>query len=248
MNYKIAFPAALAVAITVAAVPATAQMQQPQKLYKYVDAHGKVSYSERPPVEATGKAMEQLNRQGAVTRQVQAAPTAEEIAAAAAERRRKQDDEARLREENRRNQALLDTYASERDIELSRSRALEAVESSVKDAEAKLAEALKRQEKLKAETEFYAKKTVPGRLKQEIENNEREIGLQREAIAKRDKEVAAINAKYGEDKRRFIEVTRPKSAVAPATAAPAQPAVPPATAAQPAMQTVSVATGAAAKR
>lgn len=234
MNYKTSVAAALAAAFAVVAAPAAAQV----KLYKYVDAHGKVYYSERPPVEATGRAMEQLNRQGAVTKQVQAAPTPEEIAAASAERRRKQDEEAQLREENRRNQALLDTYASERDIELSRARALEAVESSVKDAEAKLGEALKRQDKLKAETEFYAKRTLPSRLRQELENNEREIALQREAIAKRDKDVAAINARYDEDKRRFLAITRPKTQVAPAPAAQAQPAV----------QTVSVAPGAGTKR
>jgi hypothetical protein len=239
MNYKTSVAAALAVALALLALPAAAQAPgQPQKLYKYVDAHGKVYYSERPPVEATGKAMEQLNRQGAVTRQVQAAPTPEEIAAATAERRRKQDEEVRLREEARRNQALLDTYASERDIELSRARALEAVESAVKDAESKLADALKRQEKLKAETEFYAKKTVPGRLRQEMENNEREIGLQREAIAKRDKDVAAIHAKYDEDKRRFLEITRAKPSTPPAPAAQGQPPV----------QTVSVSPGPAAKR
>jgi hypothetical protein len=229
--------AALAVAFAVAALPVGAQTS-PQKLYKYVDANGKVYYSERPPVEATGKAMEQLNRQGAVMRQVHAAPTADEVAAAAAERRRKQDDEARLREESRRNQALLDTYASEKDIELTRARALQAVEASVKDAESKLAEALKRQEKLRAETEFYAKKALPARLKQEIENNEREIAVQREAIAKRDKDVNTINARYDEDKRRFVEITKPKSPPQPGAATPAQPPV----------QTVSVSPGATAKR
>jgi hypothetical protein len=227
--------AALAAAFTFIALPAAAQ-----KLYKYVDANGKVTYSERPPVEATGKAMEQLNSQGAVVKQVHAAPTADDIAAAAAERRRKQDDEVRMREENRRNQALLDTYANEKDIELARSRALRSVEDSVKDAEAKLGEALKRQAKLKSEAEFYAGKPLPGRLKQEIENNEREIGLQREAIAKRDKSTAAINARYDEDLRRFVALTRPK---APAQATPAAPR-----AGADTVQTVSAAPAGEAKR
>jgi hypothetical protein len=237
MNYSTPVLAALALALAAASWPVAAQTS-PQKLYKYVDASGKVYYSERPPVEATGKAMEQLNRQGAVMKQVHAAPTADEIAAAAAERRRKQDDEARLREENRRNQALLDTYASEKDIELSRARALQLVELSVKDAEGKLGEALKRQDRLKAETEFYAKKALPARLRQEMENNAREIGVQREAIAKRDKDVAGINAKYDEDRRRFVDLTKPR----------VPPPLPGAAALAPAaLQTVS-ATPAATKR
>jgi len=218
MNHSKTLLAALVLALGTA-LPAAAQTAG--KLYKYVDANGKVYYSERPPVEATGKAMDQLSRQGAVLKQVQAALSPELVAAREADKRRAQDQLIRMREENRKNQALLDTYSSDKDIDESRSRALQAASDSIKDSQAKLAEALKRQERLKAELEFYVKKPVPAQLKQEVQNNEIELNAQRQAIDKKNKDIAAINAKYDEDKRRYLELTKgivkPGPVVAPQT-------------------------------
>lgn len=197
------------------------QTQGAGKLYRYVDERGKVHYLDRPPTEAAGKPIDQLNRQGAVLKQGEAAPTPEQLAAREADKRRQQEEQIRVREENRRNQALLDTYASEKDIEDSRARAIAAAHESIRDSKAKLAEALKRQEKLKAEAEFYQKREMPAQLKQEVRNNEREIAMQQEAIDKREREIGAINARHDEDRRRYLEIT--KSAPKGSGLASAQP-------------------------
>ncbi|MCU0804555.1 MAG: DUF4124 domain-containing protein [Burkholderiales bacterium] len=200
---------AIACALGFAVSAAHAQQTQGAgKLYRYVDERGKVHYLDRPPTEAAGKPIDQLNRQGAVLKQGEAPPTAEQLAAREAEKRRQQEEQMRVREENRRNQALLDTYSSEKDIDESRARAVAAAHDSIKDSKSKLADALKRQEKLKAEAEFYQKRPMPAQLKQEVQNNEREIAIQREAIEKKEQEIGSINTKYDEDKRRYLEITR----------------------------------------
>src|SRR5215468_4345116 len=105
-----------------------------QKLYKYTDpATGRTIYTDKVPVDQAGKANEQLSGQGMVVKRNEAAPTAEEIAA---------------KEEKRKNQALLNTYPSERDVDEARERALKANEDAVKDAERKLADAQKRKQAL----------------------------------------------------------------------------------------------------
>ena len=64
----------------------------------------------------------------------------------------------------------------------------------------------KRGEKLKGEAEFYAKKPMPKQLQQDISVNELEIKAQTEVAEAKRKEVAAINAKYDDDKRRFDDL------------------------------------------
>jgi hypothetical protein len=206
-----------AACVLLAAGPAAAQ-----KLYKYTDpATGKTVYTERLPAEAAGKANEQLNRQGTVVKRESAAPTADELAAREADRKRKLDEEAAAREERRKNQALLNTYASEKDIDEARARALATNDEAIKDAERKLAEAQKRQKQLAGEAEFFQKKPMPAQLKLDIQNNQSELRTHGELLDSKRKDTAAINAKYDEDKRRYVELMK-GGAVATAVPAPAK--------------------------
>lgn len=208
---------ALATCALLAAAPAAGQ-----KLYKYTDpATGKTVYTERLPPEAAGKANEQLNRQGTVVKREAAAPTGEELAAREAERQRRLEEEAAAREEKRKNQALLNTYASEKDIDQARARALQVNDEAIKDAERKLAEAQKRQKQLASEAEFFQKKPMPMQLRLDIQNNQNELKAHGELLDAKRKDTAAINAKYDEDKRRYLELAKGGS-VATAVSAPAK--------------------------
>lgn len=177
------------------------------KLYKWTDASGKVHYTDKMPVEAAGRASEELNKQGTVVRRTDAPLSAEQRAELERERQRKRDEEAALREQKRKDMALLNTYSNERDIEEARGRALKANQEAMKDAERKLGEAQKRGDKLKAEAEFYAKKPMPKQLQQDMQVNDLEMRTQTEVIEAKRKDVAGINAKYDEDKRRYLELT-----------------------------------------
>jgi hypothetical protein len=194
----------LVVALTVAAPLAHAQ----GKLYKWTDANGKVHYTDKMPTEAAGRASEELNRQGTVVRRTDAPMTAEQRAELERERKRRVEEEAAAREQKRKDMALLNTYSSERDIEEARARALKSNEEAIKDADRKVAEAQKRAEKLKGEAEFYAKKPMPKQLQQDMQVNELEIRTQSELAEAKRREVTAINTKYDDDKRRYLELTR----------------------------------------
>lgn len=196
------FVATLACALFLVA-PAAAQ-----KLYKYVDSTGKVIYTDKPPIDAAGRAWEQLNPQGTVVKRTQAALTAEQRAALEEARKRKIEDDIRAKEEKRKNEALLNTYASASDIDEARARALQANEEAIKDAERKIAAAQKRQQQLKTETEFYQKKPVPVLLKRELQANEVELKAHNALLEAKRKEIDIIAAKYDEDKRRYTELTK----------------------------------------
>jgi hypothetical protein len=195
---------ALLLGATCLATPAIAQ-----KLYKYTDpATGRTIYTDKVPAEQAGKANEQLSGQGMVVKRNEAAPTADQIAAREAERKRKLEEDIAAKEERRKNQALLNTYPSEKDIDEARDRAIKANEEAVKDAERRLADAEKRKKALAAEAEFYAKRPMPAQLKRDVQQNEVELKALTELVEKKKQESDAINARYDEDLRRYRELIK----------------------------------------
>jgi hypothetical protein len=219
MNNKLGavlFIAAAAFASTAFVSTANAQT----KLYKWTDSNGKVHYTDKLPTESAGRASEELNKHGTVMRKNAAPMTAEERAEVEQERKRRLEEAAAAKEQRRKDLALLNTYSTERDIEEARARALKANEDAIKDAERKLAEARKRGDKLRGEAEFYAKKPMPKQLQQDISVNELEIKAQTEVAEAKRRDVASINAKYDDDKRRFEDLNRvSKTASAPVSTA-----------------------------
>ncbi len=103
-----------------ALAPAAAQ----ERMYKCVDARGKVYYTQVPPPECLGRDTQELNKSGTLIRKnpavIPLTPAQEQ--AREAERRKKIEDEERSKEERRKNLALLNTYSSEKDIEEARTK------------------------------------------------------------------------------------------------------------------------------
>src|SRR5262245_21963655 len=187
--------------------PALAQMKPdaPQRMYKCVDARGKVYYTQVPPRECLGRDTQELNKQGMVMKKTERAPTQSEVNAKEADRKKKAEADERLKEERRKNTALLNTYSSEKDIEDQRSRALKEALDAIAATERSIAGAQKRQKELESEKEFYVKKPMPAKLKQEISNVE--IENQTALLEAKRREIDTINTKYNEDKRRYVELT-----------------------------------------
>ena len=188
-----------------AVAPAAAQ----QRMYKCVDAKGKVYYTQVPPPECLGRDTQELDKSGTPMRKSQtpAALTPEQQKAREAGLKKKLEQEERSKEERRKNTALLNTYSSEKDIDDARGRALKEAQAAIADTEKRIAEAQKRKKELESEKEFYVKKPMPLRLKQDITNNEIEIKNQTELLDAKKKEISIINAKYDSDKRRYVELT-----------------------------------------
>ncbi len=214
----------LALAGMLLALAAASAMAQ-QRLYKCKDDKGKTYYTQTPPTECLGKAMDELSRQGTLVKKREAALTPEQIAAREAEEKKKKEEELAAKEEARKNQALLNTYANEKDIDDSRQRALKQAEAAAKVIEKRIADAQKRSNDLAAEKEFYVKKPMPKKLQDDIRMSEIDMKGQQDALTAKKKELSEINAKYNEDKRRYLELTKggkPKTAAAPAAGAGAK--------------------------
>jgi Domain of unknown function (DUF4124) len=192
--------------------PAVAQQPPPTPLhlYKCKDANGKVYYTQVPPRECLGRDTQELNKSGIVVKQSERAATPAEIQAREADKKKKAEQAERDKEERRKNTALLNTYSSEKDIEDARQRSLQEAQTAIEDTQKHIASLQKRQKELEAEKEFYVKKPMPAKLKQEMSNNDIEIKNQTTLLEIKKNEIDSVNAKYDEDKRRYLELTTAK--------------------------------------
>lgn len=162
---------------------------------------GKRTCGDPPPVQCLDKAKTVFNR--GVAKEVEAPLTAEQKAARDAAAARKIEEEKKAAEQARRDRALLDSYASEKDIDMARDRAIAEIEKNSADAQVRLDAALKKRKKLEQELEFYRKKKVPAQLEAQIRDNESEIAAQQKALLEKDAGIAAARSRFDGDKARY---------------------------------------------
>jgi hypothetical protein len=183
------------------------------QIIKCVGKDGKTYVGSTLPPQCAGQATNELNKQGQVVKRTEAMLTPEQRAAKEAEDKTKKEAEAEVarkeKEEARKNKALLSTYGSEKDIEVARSRAIADNEKAVKQTQEKIAQMEKAGAGFKKEMEFYQGKTKPpAELAQKMQNNDIDLKAQQDLLAAKRKEVDGINARYDEDKRRYLELTK----------------------------------------
>ena len=193
-----------------AALLALAPLAVQAQSFRCVGVDGKKYYGQTVPRACAGQVVEQLNAQGIVVKRIDPAPKpAAGAKPETAEEQRKREAEAR--DEARRNKALLATYTSEKDLEQARARALEDNKVAIKETEGKIAALKKRHADLTKELKFYEGKTKPpAKLEQDIKGAEFDIKVQEDVLALRKKDADTINAKYDDDKRRYLELTQGK--------------------------------------
>src|SRR5437773_237878 len=118
------------------------------------------------------------------------------------------EDDAARREAVRRNSALLATYTSAQDIDEARSRALADNQKAVKEVELRIEAIKKRQASYDKELELYkGDNKPPARLQDDIRDAEIDLQAQENLLAVKKKDADTINAKYDQDKQRYLELT-----------------------------------------
>jgi len=177
-----------ALAFAIAALPMMAEAQS----YRCVGKDGKKYYGQSVPPQCAGQPIEQLNAQGLIVKKIDAQATADERAKKQADEADRKKREAVSKEEGRRDRALLATYTSEKDIEDARVRALAGNREQVADSETKIAALRKR-------------RASPGGNAGSIDID---LKAQEGLLAAKKKEADAINARYDDDKKRFVELNR----------------------------------------
>ena len=178
------------------------------KLYCCNDASGKQVCGDLLPQECFGRAYRELGDSGRTVRNVEAPLTAEQRAERAAEDAKRKAAAAAMKEQQRKDLALINTYGSVRDIEAMRDSALGDVQKLISEAEARIAEIQTQRLKFQNEAEFYKKKQPPPEIQKGLQEADSEIRAQQSVIDAKKKEMEIIREKYDEDKRRYLDLSR----------------------------------------
>jgi hypothetical protein len=166
------------------------------------DVDGKRTCGDPPPQQCVNKAKKEFNK-GGVAREVEAPLTAEQRVAREAETARLAEEKKKAADLARRDRALVDSYTSEKDIDLARDRAVAEIEKNSEQAKSRLEAAQKKKQKFDQEKEFYQKKPMPAAMQAQIKDNESEIAAQNKALQEKDASIEAINLRFETDKARY---------------------------------------------
>ena len=204
-----AFAGALALALSALSTTAPAQ-EKKGRIVCWKDKSGKtVGCGDKVPMEFQDSATREMDRTG-VTRGT--TESAEEAA-----RRRAQEQEAakikaeenkRLAEQKRQDSALLNTYTSEKEIDQKRDRDLQQADIQLTQIKTSLKSATDRYNEVKTRNDTAAKdkKGASDALKEELSKATNDRQRFEQMVASKEKEKEEISRRYGEQKKRYLEL------------------------------------------
>jgi chromosome segregation ATPase len=194
----------ITLAVAIVAMCATGAAQA--ATYKWVDDQGVVHYSDKVPPEAVSKGATVLDKQGRPVKKIEPALTPEQVKAKQAA---EEDQRVRARaqeEQRRKDRALMQSYTSEAEIDVAKSRALGTLDAQIKSAQAYGADLTRRLQDLKKKKASYGDNRVPPDVERDINTADVELSRQNALIKQKSDEIVAVTAKYDADKARWEEI------------------------------------------
>jgi hypothetical protein len=165
-------------------------------IYSCIDDKGRRITSDRPIPECTAREQRVLNRDGSLRTVHPPTLTADERAELEARDRRAAQERAAQAEILRRDRNLLARYPDEARHRQARENALDTVKLAAKASEQRLKDLAAERKPLLDEAEFYKGRTLPPKLKMQLEANEAATEAQRNVVATQEAELVRINRLY----------------------------------------------------
>jgi len=196
------FVGALVVLMAVAGASGAAQAQ----LFVCTTPSGRTITADLPPVECADRQIRELRPDGSIRRIIEPPLTPAQRAEREAEAKRQIEEAERQRGQMRRDLSLLETYGSENEIEATRNRALGDRQGLIERAIKRMDELKRERKKLDNETEFYAKRELPEKLKRALAANNEMVSSQQKIITDTKADMARVNERYDAESKRFREL------------------------------------------
>ena len=171
-----------------------------------VDDNGSRYCGDALPEMCRKRAYSEFNERGVKVREQEAPLTDAQQALRDAEEKRQADNDKAILDQKRRDQALLATYASERDLDIAKNRAVGELDRSIKQFQDRLDNAQTLKTRLQANIAALKGKPTPPELADQIRRNEMEIqSVTREMASKRvDRD--KLDIKYETERKRFRDL------------------------------------------
>lgn len=188
--------ATCALIAALAAWPAAARAQGGAQIYSCIDASGRKLTSDRPIAECSSREQRVLNADGSLRKIVPPVPTADERAEAEAAERRAAVERAAQQDAVRRDRNLKQRYPNEAAHQRAREAALDDVRKALRNSEERLQLLAAERKPLLDDSEFYAGRQMPAKLRQALDANDAAVDAQRTLVQNQQEEIKRINALY----------------------------------------------------
>ena len=193
--------AAALLALMLAAAPASAA------LFACTTADGRTITGDRPPPECVNVPIRELRADGSVQRVIEPPLTEEQRRARAEKVRRDYLEQEAKRSQARRDIALMETYASEDEIESARRTALAGRQAIIERSKQRLEAYAAERTRLENEAEFYTNRKMPDRLVRAIEANATLAQAEHRLIGEMQIDIDRINKRFDTELGRFRELS-----------------------------------------
>jgi hypothetical protein len=183
--------------------------EQAAATYRWVDQNGKVQYSDVMPPNQAGQGHSELDKQGRVVKEVKRSRlTAEERQRQAAVEQRQAEEKHKQEEQRRRDMALLATYASEKEIDLARDRAIELENLVIRGLQTRMDAAAAKLSFANAYLVRYrnAGQAAPAAYVQMRDEAQAELAQIGDSLRLRKKAIEDVQMRFEEDERRYMEL------------------------------------------
>ncbi len=171
------------------------------RMYTCVDAKGNTIVRDRPIVECLDREQKQLGNTGIVRNTLPPSYTADERAKVEAQRKAEEEQRSRVQEERRRERALMIRYPSQSVHDKERAEALAQVDEVIGAVHKRELALVTQRKDINTELEFYQGDVnkAPSWLKRKLEDNEKQMGVQKRFLEEQVQEKQRINARFDEE-------------------------------------------------
>lgn len=175
------------------------------KLFKWVDDKGETHYGEVIPPEYADKDKVQFNEKG---REIKKKESKESASEAGSGKGSSEEKRAAI-DQRRKDDALVNTYSNEREIDLSRDRNLQQVEARINSVQLLIRSAQESLDSYRKEAAGLKQegKKIPDSLQSDIAGGESKVTKLKDELAKAQEKAASVRASYEADKARYRELT-----------------------------------------
>ena len=184
-----------------------ATSSSPSQTYRWIDDKGEIHYGDSVPPEYAGRERSVLNGQGVEVGHVDAPKTPAQLAAQA-------QAEELARQNAQRDQTLLSTYVSVKDIEALRDERLaqidgqlQATSTYMESLASRLGALQERAQQFKPYSSDPNARRMPDELAEDLVRTANELHTQRKGLEAKHQEQTDMRAQFESDIQRFRELT-----------------------------------------
>lgn len=192
------------VLIAVSVISSVFCMNAQAKLYKWVDDKGTTHYGEIIPPEFANKERDSIDKSGLIEKRPEKANPDAIRAKQEAEKKRTIENQA-VMEQKRRDNALLNTYSNEGEIDQARDRSMVLINARIDSNRMLLKSSQATLDGLKGEAETRARegKKIPPSLTNDIAQTEARVARYAAELAKSEEELASVRMRFEKEKELY---------------------------------------------